>query len=326
MTVQFVFIMNVILLVLGPIAALVLGVFATRANKLYWTWHGWVRFPLAFIISLALDVVLVYGFVKVNPYVRRISISPVHLIEPNVSIHDLQITYSTPQVTMLAFASLTALVLYAVMKGFSRFLPIPSQRQITLIEYYIFWWIILVLDTIVLNKMKISVFFPVTFFHIGALLSLLVGLLEVLLFKPITPNADLPSDPDDPNVETALVVERASPPPPGHIHETDQEESDETTPLLVTRRKVIGLKSEIYNEKQAGGMWMWQYLVSVPFQVLIVAQVAFGTLAGLSGTLADGGSTVLGESWDQLLRITVRMLTRLSYSQCLAFLRSFPSS
>lgn len=68
------------------------------------------------------------------------------------------------------------------------------------------------MDTIALNKQKMSIFFPILFFHAGSLLALLIGLLEVLLFKPITPNADLPSDPDDPNVETALVVERASPP------------------------------------------------------------------------------------------------------------------
>lgn len=194
---------------------------------------------------------------------------------------------------MLSIATLTVLSVYAVMKSFSRFLPIPSQRQITLIEYYIFWWIILVLDTIVIDKQKINIFFPVVFFHTGALLALLIGLLEVLLFKPITPNADLPSDPDDPNVETALVVERASPPPPG-LGSNGDEAADETTPLLVTRRKVVGLKSEIYNEKQAGGIWLWQYLVAVPFQALLVAQVAYATLFGLNGTLADGGSTTLG--------------------------------
>lgn len=70
LTLQMAFIINIILLVIGPIAVIVLAFFATRANKLYWTWHGWVRFPAAVIVSVALDGVLVFGFAKVNPFVR----------------------------------------------------------------------------------------------------------------------------------------------------------------------------------------------------------------------------------------------------------------
>lgn len=171
------------------------------------------------------------------------------------------------------------------MKTFAYFFPISSQRHIVLIEYYVFWWTLLVLNTVAINKFKLGSLFPVAFFHAGALLSLLIGLLEVLLFKPRTPNADLPTDPDDPNVETALVVERAEPP--------STDEADEQTPLLVTRRKVVGLKSEIYDEKQTGGMWLWQYIVAVPFPVLFISQIAWVLLFGLNGTLADGGSPLL---------------------------------
>lgn len=70
LTLRMTFIINILFLVVGPIAAIVLGFFATRANKLYWTWHGWVRFPAAVIVSIALDGVLVFGFAKVNPFVR----------------------------------------------------------------------------------------------------------------------------------------------------------------------------------------------------------------------------------------------------------------
>lgn len=66
------FIINLVLLIVGPIVTVILGVFATRANKLYWTWHGWVRFPAAVAISIAIDAVLVFGYTKVNPYVSVI--------------------------------------------------------------------------------------------------------------------------------------------------------------------------------------------------------------------------------------------------------------
>jgi hypothetical protein len=185
---------------------------------------------------------------------------------------------------LLSFACLIALGIYGILKAFARLLPIPSQRQIVLIEYHILCWALLVFDTVLLNKYKLGSLYPIVFFYCGALLSLLIGLLEVLLFKPLTPNSELPSDPDDPNVETALVVERAEPPGP--------DESNERTPLI-TRRKVVGLKNEIYDEKQAGGMWIWQYLVALPFPALLIAQIAWTSLSGLNGTLADGGSTNL---------------------------------
>ncbi|KAF8323030.1 Zn-dependent exopeptidase [Clavulina sp. PMI_390] len=260
------FIINVVILTLGPISVLILGAFATRANKLYWTWHGWLRFPLALVLSVALEMVLIIGYNKVNPFIM----------------------YSSPRMVLLSFGSLTVIATWVVMKSFARFLPIPSQRQITLIEYYIFWWILLVLETVYIRRSNLSAFYPIIFFHLGALLALLLGFLEVLLFKPITPNANLPSDPDDPNVVTALVVERAE---PSEFSATD--DANETTPLLVTRRKVVGLKSEIYTEKQAGGMWAWQYLVIFPFQALLIGQCAYMMLFGLNGTLADGGSTML---------------------------------
>jgi len=183
---------------------------------------------------------------------------------------------------MLSFACLVALSMYGTLKAFATLLPIPSQRQIVFIEYYVLCWTLLVCDTISLDKFKFGSLYPIVFFHCGALLALLIGLLEVFLFKPLTPNADLPNDPGDPNVETALVVERAEPP--------GADESDERTPLLVTRYKVVGLKSDIYDEKQAGGMWVWQYLVAIPFPVLLIAQIAWSLLLGFSGTLADGGS------------------------------------
>lgn len=158
---------------------------------------------------------------------------------------------------------------------------------------------LLVVDTVFLRHRKVGALFPIAFFHGGALLGVIISLLEVFFFKPKTPNADLPQDIDDPNVETAIVVERADPPPPPangvdvEEHDPEGQEASEQTPLLVTRRKVVGLKSEIYNEKQAGGMWIWQYLTVVPFPVLLMAQIAFSLMFGMNGTLADGGSTTL---------------------------------
>ena len=273
-------IINIVLLTVGPIAVVALGYFATKANKLYWPWHGWIRFPIALIFNVALAIALIFCYAKFNPYVSVLFTSLDSFL-----LSFRQATYRSPLVVLLSFACLMTLSMYGILKAFALLLPIPSQRQIVLVEYYVLWWILLVYDTVLLDRSKLGSLYPVVFFYGGAFLALLVALLEVLLFKPLTPNTELPSDPDDPSVETALVVERAEPPGP--------DESDERTPLLVTRRKVVGLKSEIYNEKQAGGMWIWQYLVILPFPVLLIAQLAWALLYALSGTLADGGSTKL---------------------------------
>jgi len=62
-------IINIVVLVIGPIAAVILGYFATRANKLYWPWHGWIRFPIAVILSVGLVTALIFGYGEINPYV-----------------------------------------------------------------------------------------------------------------------------------------------------------------------------------------------------------------------------------------------------------------
>ena len=273
-------IVNVLLLILGPIASIILGYFAIRANKLYWPWHGWIRFPIAIALSVALAIALFSSYARFNPYVSVFSQGS--FIMRLIVLP--QITYRSPLLVLLSFGCLMTLSMCGILKAFAKLLPIPSQRQIVLVECYMLWWALLVFDTVSLNNSQLGSLYPIVFFYCGALLALLIGLLEVLLFKPLTPIADLPSGTSDPGVETALVVERAEPSGSG--------DSNEHTPL-VTRRKVVGLKTEIHDEKQTGGMWMLQYLVALPFPVLLIAQIAWAILFALNGTLADGGSATL---------------------------------
>jgi hypothetical protein len=64
---------NIVLLIVGPIASIILGYFATRVNKLYWPWHGWIRFPVAIIFSVALAIALIFSYARFNPYVSVVS-------------------------------------------------------------------------------------------------------------------------------------------------------------------------------------------------------------------------------------------------------------
>ncbi len=141
-----------------------------------------------------------------------------------------------------------------------------------------FWWFFLLFDTILLHAYNICALYPITFFHGGALLGLLTGLLEALLLPHKTRSEDLPRDPDDSDAVTRSVVEGTS----------------ESTPLLAeARRKVVRLKSE-QNEKEAGGLWIIQYLLSVPFPVLLAAQTLLFAMHSLHQTLADGSSPTNG--------------------------------
>lgn len=182
------------------------------------------------------------------------------------------------QAVVLSFSSLFFVILYLTLRTSAWLKPIPSQRHIILIENYVIWWAILVFDTVLVNNYQIGALYAVNFFHAGAVLALLFGLIEILLLKPKTSNEDLPDDVDDPNVETEVVV--------------DHERSTEETPLL--GRKPVGLKSD-HNEKEAGALWIVEYLLAVPFPVLFISQTALFALHSLTQTLSDGASPSTGK-------------------------------
>ena len=70
------YIINIVMLVVGPLAvgALVFG--AYRQNKLYWSPRGWGRTFAAIIISGGLTIGLGMILARVNPFVSDTAIYP----------------------------------------------------------------------------------------------------------------------------------------------------------------------------------------------------------------------------------------------------------
>ena len=71
-------------------------------------------------------------------------------------------------------------------------------------------------------------------------------------------------------------------------HGIVRDENNERTPLLGTNGQAIE-RSEIEEDNELG-LWAVQYLLSVPFPVILVTQMALMLLNSLNQTLADGSS------------------------------------
>jgi Vacuolar membrane protease, transmembrane domain len=74
----------------------------------------------------------------------------------------------------------------------------------------------------------------------------------------------------------------------------EQRENDqtETSPLLQGRRDDTNVRGAQNERKPA--FWLLQYLVLVPYPVILVTQIGMLVLGGLPQTLADGGLALLG--------------------------------
>ncbi|THH09454.1 hypothetical protein EW145_g2012 [Phellinidium pouzarii] len=245
---------NIALLVVGPIIVAALIFLAHRKQKLYWPIKGWGRTLAALVIGSGLTIGLGMMYVHVNPF----------------------IVYSSNTTVLMSTLSLAFLSFYTISELFSLFLPIPQQRSMAFLECYIFWWILLIVDTAYIGRDKIGGLYFITFFHAGALAALLVGLLEHL---------ELPSALGGRSGVAPATV--------ANDHEGDESDpersgSSERTPLLAQHGRTIR-KSEINGDNEKG-LWVIQFLLAVPFPVILITQISIMLLNALSQALADGNS------------------------------------
>lgn len=165
---------------------------------------------------------------------------------------------------------------YTVLELFSYFLHVPQQRSMVLFETYVFWWILLAVDTGIIGSSHIGGLYFVTFFYSATLAALLVSLLEYFELPAALRKSSHPIIQDEED------------------RRIDRDESNERTPLLATNGRVVS-QSEIEEDNELG-LWIAQYLLSVPFPVILVTQIALMLLYSLNQTLADGSSPNNGQS------------------------------
>lgn len=193
----------------------------------------------------------------------------------------LQIVYSSGYTVIISLISLAFITLHVPLTLFSSWRPVPQQKSILLLETYVLWWILLVFDTVLVNGSKIGGFYFITFFHVAAFLALLVTLLEYLC---------LPSFPID---HQSAFHNVGGPEIEGESGESREENHSETTPLI-QRQRNLTTKTDV-QEGEHYGFWILEYMILVPFPVILVTQTAMMLLGALPQTLADGSSALLGK-------------------------------
>lgn len=157
---------------------------------------------------------------------------------------------------------------------FSYFRPLPQQRSVVLLESFVFWWILLVVDTVFIGNLKLGALYFFTFFYAGTLAALVVGLLE---------HFELPAS--LPTKERRKAVNNVMNGEEGGL-------TDERTPLLGQNGRT--LKKEDVDEDNQIGLWLIQFLLSVPFPVILASQLAIVFLHALRQGLTDGTSPSSG--------------------------------
>lgn len=63
------FVLDLILLIVGPIFVAIMMIFAYRRSKMYFNKKGWIRFLLAFVLSAAAPIGLAFLINRINPFV-----------------------------------------------------------------------------------------------------------------------------------------------------------------------------------------------------------------------------------------------------------------
>ncbi|KAF8921991.1 putative zinc metalloprotease [Mucidula mucida] len=276
---------NIVFLVIGPvILILVLAAEAAiqhnrrryiqngdapgSSNSLwdhFWSWFiefgwlkgflSWAKFWIALIATVGLQVLLVYGYLKVNPF----------------------IAYSAPYLAFLSFFSLAYLSMVLVLN-----LPIPGvkaqipeqQKQTVLVQTYIFTWILLVYATAAASKTGMGGFYLITMWNVVVFLACCIGGAEGMVGAQ----------------GTHPVVVILQQPTPAEERTDNFEEVDENTPLIPrTRHDVTILGGE---ETGAIGWWIIQILVVIPVPLILVSHITTMLVGAMSQTLADGSSPV----------------------------------
>ncbi|KZT61666.1 hypothetical protein CALCODRAFT_514563 [Calocera cornea HHB12733] len=251
-----VFGLNIGLLIVGPLLVAFLLWFRHGYRAAKFPLLGWFRFPVALVLSVGctLGLATVYRFT--NTYV-------IHSSSYIVGISLLCTAYVT---------------LFAILGALSYYRPVHQQKLIVMIEVYALWWVLLVVATVFTGPPfnLVSVYW-VTFFYAGALLALVLALLESMIVeltgkRRLVPAETLPTETDD-----------------GDVNE-DGDMPTERTPLVASARPV---SEEDAGEEQIPAFWFLQYLITLVFPVMWAVQTVLLLMTALSQTLIDGSSPMI---------------------------------
>ena len=130
----------------------------------------------------------------------------------------------------------------------------------------------------------------ITFAHLGAFLATLLALVDMLRLDALR--------------YFRIRVDETQE-PPRHAHEgqshgqgpshrrLEYDPATERTPLIRREEETIGPKH--WGEDDLSLIWMLEFLLAVPFPIILLVQMLLSETAGLSTTVVDGSSALMGE-------------------------------
>ncbi|KAF2016761.1 putative zinc metalloprotease [Aaosphaeria arxii CBS 175.79] len=314
------FAINVTLLVVSPLVLIGLTVALSKSDRNYlfaWKkyvhssdddeyvqlngWRGFFRFPIAFAAATAADIGLAFLVVRVNPH----------------------IVYSSPFAVWSMLLSAWLFVLWFILRGASAMRPSALQRIYTLIWLFAGNFVLLTGATIFANNYHIGGGYFITFYFASVFFALVMSYIE-LLFLP-TKSAYAANN--DNNNGSRRGSEAPSRPLTGSTNNTRTEErpvvdddATETTSLLRgdrrsfrrygSRRQSVSDGTEQEEQPQSfdkgdvfpgeqewsgklpSSLWIIQLILLIPFNVILVGQVALLLTSALYQTPADGSSSL----------------------------------
>ncbi|KAK0465552.1 putative zinc metalloprotease [Desarmillaria tabescens] len=219
----------------------------------FWRWS---KFWFAILVTVGLQVLLVFSFVKINTF----------------TVH------SSPYLVFLSSFTLAYLSIVPILQ-----LPIPfqkasapeQQKQTVLLQMYFLTWVFLLLATIAISKASIGGVYFVTGWNALVFLACCVGCVEGMLGAEGT---------------TPFLVFVTQPTPLAEEEQGVMEAPTETTPLIPRTRHDVHVVGQ--EETGAIGWWILQMLIVVPVPVISVAHIAVIMLSAMPQTLSDGSSAV----------------------------------
>ncbi|KAF2464598.1 endoplasmic reticulum metallopeptidase 1 [Lindgomyces ingoldianus] len=315
------FAFSVTLLVVAPVTLILLTVALSKADKNYLFarkkyihssdddqaielngWRGFFRFPIVFVVATAVVVALAYLVARVNPYV----------------------VYSSPFSVWSMMLSAWVVFAWFFLRGASVMRPSALQRMYSLIWLFIGAFALLILVTIMAQNYQVAGGYFIMFYFAGIFFALLISYIELFFVpskttyvgrfdsdgntrrnsesvgsRPLTGTTggarseDRPILDDDATETTSLLRgDRQSFARYGSRRQSTSEGTDHEE-----RRGLLDLGKPFPGEQEWSGKlpsWLWiiQFLLLIPFVIILVGQVSLLMTSALYQTPADGSSTL----------------------------------
>ncbi|KAK9367597.1 hypothetical protein V1509DRAFT_566306 [Lipomyces kononenkoae] len=266
--VQTFFVVDTVMLIVTPIILFLLLFGLAKSRKLNLGRRGWGRFPLSIIVSTAILFGVLVGLRFANGL----------------------IFYRYVGLPFIALSSLYFVLNFFFLAAANRICPVRHQKFKILLELYFLWWIVLVYANVEENRMSGTGLYWVTFNFIGVSLALLMDIIA-MYFEPAAPmyfmaRAEVIGSEQRYMEAHDDEIDHISP------HSEHDDEDSEDAPLLGETASEQNLNFTKKLDMRGDYVWLFEFLILVPFSVFLTSQIGFLALAAVQQTLQEGGPSI----------------------------------